>query len=103
VIAGHSGYRTGPAVFDDLEALQPGDRIYVVDDAGTTIEFTVRESREYGPYERPEEVFASNEGRHLNLITCTGSWDSAAGTHSKRLVVFADATLPYSEEGSASD
>jgi sortase A len=103
VIAGHSGYRTGPAVFDDLEALQPGDRIYVVDDAGTTIEFTVRESREYDPYERPEEVFASNEGRHLNLITCTGSWDSAAGTHSKRLVVFADATLPYSEEGSASD
>jgi LPXTG-site transpeptidase (sortase) family protein len=103
VIAGHSGYRTGPAVFDDLETLQPGDRIYVVDDAGTTIEFTVRESREYDPYDRPEEVFASNEGRHLNLITCTGSWDSAAGTHSKRLVVFADATLPYSEEGSASD
>jgi hypothetical protein len=50
-----------------------------------------------------EDQAIRNELAHLNLITCTGSWDSAAGTHSKRLVVFADATLPYSEEGSASD
>jgi LPXTG-site transpeptidase (sortase) family protein len=103
VIAGHSGYRTGPAVFDDLEQLEPGDSIYVIDDAGATVEFVVRESREYDPYERPEEVFTRNEGQHLNLITCTGSWDSAAGTHTKRLVVFADAALPYSEKGSVAE
>lgn len=97
VIAGHSGYRTGPAVFDDLGDVKPGDSIYVVDEAGTTIVFTVRESRLYDPDARPEEVFLSDEGRHLNLITCTGPWDSSAGSHSKRLVVFSDAVLDEAE------
>jgi sortase A len=90
VIAGHSGYRTGPAVFDDLEQVKVGDTIVVVDETGATIEFRVRETRLYSPTDRPAEVFASDEGRHLNLITCTGAWDSSAGTHSQRLVVFSD-------------
>lgn len=91
VIAGHSGYRTGPAVFDDLEQVEVGDTIAVVDETGTTIEFRVRETRLYSPSDRPAEVFSSDGGRHLNLITCTGAWDSSAGTHSQRLVVFSDA------------
>jgi len=91
VIAGHSGYRTGPAVFDDLEQVKVGDTIVVVDATGATIEFRVRETRLYSPTDRPAEVFASDEGRHLNLITCTGAWDSSAGTHAQRLVVFSDA------------
>ena len=93
VIAGHSGYRTGPAVFDDLGQLEPGDFIYVVDEQGAQIAFTVRESREYRYYESPPEVFSRNDGHHLNLVTCTGAWDASAGTSSKRLVVFADAVL----------
>lgn len=93
VIAGHSGYRTGRAVFDDLERLQAGDVIYVVDDSGERIEFRVRESRLYAPDEAPTEVFVSDGGRHLNLITCTGAWDSSAGTHTQRLVVFTDAVI----------
>lgn len=91
VIAGHSGYRSGPAVFDDLEKLKPGDTIYVVDEAGTTVPFQVRESRLYKPTDSPAEVFIADEGRHLNLITCTGGWDARTGTHTKRLVVFSDA------------
>jgi len=94
VIAGHSGYRTGRAVFDDLEQLKPGDVIYIVDETGTRIEFRVRESRLYAPGDAPREVFVSDGGRHLNLITCTGAWDSSAGTHSQRLVVFSDAVIP---------
>ncbi len=96
VIAGHSGYRTGPAVFDDLTQLRPGDRLYVVDDTGASVAFRVRESRQYDPGSRPEEVFLDTGERRLNLVTCTGEWDSAAGTHSKRLVVFADALSPSS-------
>lgn len=100
VIAGHSGYRTGPAVFDDLTELREGDRIYVLDDTGTSIAFQVAESRLYDPDARAAEVFTRAEGRHLNLITCTGVWDAAAGTHSNRLVVFADA-IPPSSPGSS--
>jgi LPXTG-site transpeptidase (sortase) family protein len=81
VIAGHSGLASGPAVFDELVQVAPGDPLYVVDEEGTTIEFRVREIRTYDWDARPPDVFTSEEGRHLNLITCTGSWDAAAGTH----------------------
>jgi LPXTG-site transpeptidase (sortase) family protein len=94
VIAGHSGMRSGPAAFDELVQVEPGDRLYVVDDAGATIEFRVRETRTYAWDAKPAGVFTSEEGRHLNLITCTGSWDAAAGTHSERLIVFTDAVGP---------
>jgi hypothetical protein len=43
-------------------------------------------------------VFAPSTGRRLNLITCTGAFDVAAGTHSQRLVVFA---VLRSAQGSA--
>lgn len=91
VIAGHSGYRSGHAVFDELGQVQIGDPIYVVDKEGATIEFRVRETRYYRPGDSPAEVFSRADGAHLNLVTCTGAWDSSAGTHSQRLVVFADA------------
>jgi LPXTG-site transpeptidase (sortase) family protein len=94
VIAGHSGLRSGPAVFDELVRIEPGDRLYVVDDEGTTIEFRVRETRTCDWDAKPPDVFTSDEGRHLNLITCTGSWDAAAGTHGERLIVFSDVVGP---------
>jgi LPXTG-site transpeptidase (sortase) family protein len=94
VIAGHSGYRTGSALFDDLSEVGPGDWVFIVDETGSRVWFRVRETRLYDRAERPPEVFASSEGEHLNLITCTGTWDAAAGTHSQRLVVFADLEEP---------
>ena len=94
VIGGHSVLRSGPAVFDELVEVEPGDRLYVVDDEGTTIEFRVREIRTYDWDTEAPDVFSSKDGSHLNLVTCTGSWDAAAGTHSDRLVVFADVVLP---------
>jgi len=60
---------------------------------------SLRESCQYYPGSRPEEVFLDTGSRRLNLVTCTGQWDSAAGTHSKRLVVFAYG-LPPSSAGS---
>jgi LPXTG-site transpeptidase (sortase) family protein len=92
VIAGHSGYRGGrAAIFDDLKKLAPGDPIIVVDKTGAVISFVVRESRLFDPAADTQEVFGRYDGRFLNLVTCTGAYSVSAGTHSKRLVVFADA------------
>jgi LPXTG-site transpeptidase (sortase) family protein len=90
VIAGHSGFKTGPAVFDNLTKLRVGDRILVIDDQGQSIVFRVRQTRQYNWDERVDEIFFRDNGRYLNLITCTGPWDSAAGSSTKRHVVFAD-------------
>lgn len=91
VIAGHlSGEKGQPGIFKNLEKLQKGDSLSVVDDKGQTISFTVRETRYYDQDEKPSEVFNTNTGAHLNLITCAGSWDKTERSFSKRLVVFSD-------------
>ena len=91
VIAGHlDGLRGEPGVFSDLTKLAAGDTITVTETNGLTLSFIVRETRSYLQNEQPAEVFTSASGVHLNLITCTGSWDSAEHRFAKRLVVFAD-------------
>jgi LPXTG-site transpeptidase (sortase) family protein len=92
VIAGHSGYAGGrAALFDHLDTLKPGDSVTVIDKAGASIAFVVRESRIFDPKADTSEVFGRLDGQHLNLVTCAGSWNAKSGTHSKRLVVFTDA------------
>ena len=92
VIDGHSGYKDNkPAVFDNLNKLQKGDKIYVEDEFGVTNTFVVRELRSYDPKADASTIFGSNDnGIHLNLITCSGTWNETERTHSDRLVVFAD-------------
>jgi sortase (surface protein transpeptidase) len=95
VIDGHSGYADGrPAAFDDLPELGKGDKLYVEDASGRMASFIVRKKKLYARAASPAEVFAPTASRRLNLITCTGSYDVAAGTHSQRLVVFAELQLP---------
>ena len=89
VIDGHLGVGE-PGVFIDLHKLQKGDDFTVLDDKGQTITFVVRETKTYKPDDHPSEVFTSSEGRHLNLITCTGDWDKRIHGMSNRLVIFAD-------------
>lgn len=92
VIAGHYDWKNNkPAVFDNLDKLRIGDKIFVEDESGVTVTFVVRETRIYDNDEIAPEVFGSNDGKaHLNLITCTGSWSKAKKTYSERLVVFTD-------------
>ncbi len=92
VIAGHSGWKNfRPAVFDNLNKLQKGDKIYIEDEKGVVITFVVREKRLYDPDADATDVFSSIDGkRHLNLITCEGVWDEVTKSRSKRLVVFTD-------------
>lgn len=92
VISGHYGWKNGiAAVFDDLSKLNKGDKIYVEDDKGNAISFTVREIRSYDPDADASDVFnADDGGSHLNLITCEGIWNADLKSYSKRLVVFTD-------------
>jgi sortase A len=91
VIDGHSGYAGGrEAAFDELGKLGKGDRLYVQDSRGRVATFVVRTTRLYARNASAAPVFASTAKRRLNLITCAGSFDVAAGTHAQRLVVFAE-------------
>jgi len=92
VIDGHFGWYNGkPAVFDDLNKLQKGDKLYVEDETGASTTFVVRMSRSYDPKADATDVFGSDDGKaHLNLITCEGVWDKATKSYSNRLVVFSD-------------
>lgn len=92
VMSGHLDGEDGKAgVFFNLYKLKVGDKLYVEDDKGITATFMVRESRIYDSG-YAEEVFSSNNGSYLNLITCDGVWDGVKKSFSKRLVVFADIT-----------
>lgn len=91
VIDGHSGYADDrEAAFDDLPKLKVGDKVLVKDARGKRLVFVVRRKVLYARNASAAEVFGSTKHRRLNLITCTGSFDVAAGTHTKRLVVFTE-------------
>jgi LPXTG-site transpeptidase (sortase) family protein len=91
VIAGHlDGIRGEPGVFSALDKLKVGDTFSVLDAAGASVSFAVRRTKVYSQDAHPEEVFTSASGTHLNLITCTGSWDAGISKYAQRLVVFAD-------------
>lgn len=92
VIAGHYGWKNNiPAVFDNLDKLQIGNKIFVSDLNGITTTFIVREIRIYDKDAVATEVFTSSDGKiHLNLITCAGDWNNAEKSRSDRLVVFTD-------------
>lgn len=92
VIAGHSGWKNNiRAVFDNLNKLQKGDKIYVIDEKGEVVIFVVREIRKYDLNANAEDVFNSNDGKsHLNLITCEGIWNEKEKGRPSRLIIFTD-------------
>lgn len=92
VIVGHSGWKNGmPAVFDNLNKLKKGDKIYIQDEKGLIITFVVREIKTYNQTEDVSDVFISNDNQaHLNLITCTGIWDDVQKGRLNRLIIFTD-------------
>lgn len=93
VIAGHINWLYGATgVFAKLKALSPGDTITIQDDTGKNTAFIVRTVREYNQNENAETIFRSYDGKaHLNLVTCSGVWDTKTKMYTKRFVVFADA------------
>lgn len=93
IIVWHYGtWKTGQwSVFDHLQNLKKGDKIYVEDASGVSISFVVTKSRTYSPTAIVPEVFNSTDGKsHLNLITCDGVRNKITKHYPNRLVVFAD-------------
>jgi LPXTG-site transpeptidase (sortase) family protein len=92
VIAGHYGW-TGlhGSVFNNLQSLNPGDKIIVLDEDNLTTTFAVIRTEKYDPNADATKIFQSYDDKaHLNLITCDGAWVKSTHSYSDRLVVFAE-------------
>ena len=93
VIAGHYGFwKSGQgSVFDNLNKLRKGDKLYIEDEKGAIITFVVSALKRYNSNADASDVFNSSDDKaHLNLITCEGIWDATKQTYSDRLVIFTD-------------
>lgn len=90
VIGGHNRWNDGVGVFDRLDQLKKGDLVSVVDAKGVTTTFVVRDMKTFEATDINSGIFASESGAHLNLITCSGSWDPAAKSYTTRLVIYTD-------------
>ncbi|MFC3885184.1 class F sortase [Bacillus songklensis] len=89
VMAGHVDDKKGPAVFYYLNRLTIGDFIHIQDKNGVKLTFVVTKKIAYDRHNAPIAlIFGSSGAKHLNLITCTGSFNRKQGTHEKRLVVY---------------
>ncbi|MEE6131990.1 sortase [Priestia aryabhattai] len=91
VLAGHVDSKSGPAIFYNLKNLKKGDKVQVTGERGTKLIFIVKKIQSYPRSEAPlNDIFGYSDGRSLNLITCTGTFDRAEGTHEERLVVYTE-------------
>jgi hypothetical protein len=93
VILGHiDSARFGPAVFYDLAALLPGDRVDVTRADGTRVTFQVDSVARYPKDDFPSEaVYGDIDHAGLRLITCGGTFDKAAHSYTDNTVVYASA------------
>lgn len=91
VIAGHVDNAFAKnGVFRNLNTLQKGSEIFVYTKGGERLRFLVTDFQTYDYDKAPTEaIFDKNGVSRLNLITCSGKWNSSLKTYDKRLVVFA--------------
>ena len=88
VILGHVDSIHGPAVFYRLKELEPGDRVAVRLDDGTTARFRVHSVETYANADFPARKVYGKQGRSLlNLVTCGGAYDSSRGGYQSNVVV----------------
>ena len=90
VIDGHYGLPSIPAVFRNLQALEPGDALVVIWPDGKQVKFRVTSSvviARNAP--QPSGLFGAGGAPRLSLITCAGAWDQGHATYTHRLIVTA--------------
>ena len=90
VILGHVDSTVGPAVFYRLKDLDPGDQIAVGLDGGKVGHFEVTRVAHYAIEDFPrQKVYAGQPDRPaLNLVTCGGKYDKAAGGYQSNVVAY---------------
>ena len=90
IIVGHVDTTKGAAVFDRLDQLTRGDKIYVKRADGTMVEFRVTSVQTYLKDHFPtEDVYGPVPDPELRLITCGGAWDYATHHYLSNIVVYA--------------
>jgi len=90
VIAGHVDSYSGPAVFFRLGDLAAGDDVLVDLADGSTVRFTVADSRRHPKDDFPtEEVYGPTAQPVLRLITCGGEFDRDRRSYRDNVVVTA--------------
>ena len=89
IMNGHVNWWTGDAVFSYLSRIRTGDRIEVMRADGTVIWFRVTGTRVVAANARIASLFAPGSAATLTLITCTGAWNPATQSDTRRLLVSA--------------
>ena len=93
VIVGHRNSAVaGSGAFDNLESLEAGDPIRVVDESGAVHRYRVSEvdmvlKEDFASIVR--EAFGTEGEHRLTLITCGGDFDSGAGSYLSNVIVTA--------------
>lgn len=97
VMAGHVDYwDVGPAIFQAVPSLAPGDILRIVGPDGESIEYALEWSRLYNvateltPEVIQTEIVGNTGQESLTLITCGGEFDYAAGEYLQRWVLRAN-------------
>ncbi|BAU82192.1 hypothetical protein SLA_1250 [Streptomyces laurentii] len=92
VVVGHRDTRTGPAIFLNLNVLNPGNTVRVARADGRVAVFTVDRVRTYDKASFPDdEVYGPSDRAELRLLTCGGLFDRKNG-YASNIVVFAHLT-----------
>ncbi len=90
VLAAHVSWNGTTGPFAQLGAVEPGNRIAVTLDDGTTRHYEVTERATYGKLELPRERLWRNTGdEELVLITCGGDFNPDLRRYRENIVVYA--------------
>ena len=91
VLLGHvDSAASGPGVFFELGALQPGDEVSVSRADGTAAVFAVDRVERHPKDDFPTiEAYGNTADAQLRLITCGGAFDPAAGSYEDNVIAFA--------------
>ena len=92
LLDGHVSGPTQKGVFYNIKDLKAGDKLEVERGDGEIFNYTVVQSQTYNAdatdmTKAMEPITKSKPG--LNLITCTGKFDSKTGKYPQRIIVFA--------------
>lgn len=89
VILGHVDDKQGPAVFFALKTLKNGDKVDVSLTNGVVSHFVVQTVETYSKSQFPSaKVYASHGYSALQLVTCGGKFDKAAGHYESNVVAY---------------
>ena len=81
VIDGHYGLPSTPAVFRNLDRLQPGDTFQVIWPDGHRLWFRIETAAILSASSpTPPDVFTRSGPARLSLITCAGQWEQSQRT-----------------------